>query len=486
MKKNLLLYSSLTFLVATFDATAQQTTITLPNSVNISDITINRVGGNTYDGGMVWLNFEVSTQQNFSSRAILTVIPTLNGDNETYHFPSVKIMKTNALLMAERRGESFDPNTLLLTNKDVGGYSVGVPYETWMNGSQLYFENSVQYCQEWYSMPSELVASDIVLAEQVVEPLLVMAIPRQVTTIKEKKDCAFLNFKVASKVLNLDFAENAQEMAKIKQNIDNIVKDNNSIKKIELCGMSSPEGNYSFNQELAQNRANAVKNYLSTHYNYPEDMYSITYVAEDWKGLREEISNSSIRNKSHILAIIDDTSLTPTQRDAKMKTLSNYSFLLSEYYPRLRRVNYSIHYDSQQTKTYDEIVALYETSPETLSEADIYQVVKGCKPKGERYYKTVDNWAENLHPRSAVAQINKAVCDIERKHPRRARKALRCAANEMEIQGLAKAPEVAAIYFNTSGALELLEGDIEGAKILFRQAADMGLNEGVRNLSKLK
>ncbi len=464
---------------------------TLPRSImrynsdlSITNVEIERLGGTPYDGGRVWVSFTMISPKTLSANALITLSPTMQGAGaQSLDMPKIALLKSATQRSYERGGGEFEPTTLIVRPGEVVEYSVGIPFEKWMNGASLVINSCAKTRAKAYELPTEVIAYDLELAQQRIEPLLVFAVPLEVKKERREQGSAFLEFRVGSDEILPHYATNPQELHKIRSSISNAMEQSrgNKIEKIVLWGTSSPEGNYHYNAKLARSRTEALRDYISMRFGYDIAIFSVSSTPENWVGLRTMVESSTLFNRDQIIEIIDNPELSPSQRDMRMRGLSNYNEILHHYYPLLRRVDYTIHYELQQYKTIEELVVVYNTTPENLSESELFELWQSYDPESQHYSAIIEFWANNLYPQSPAALINMATIALEDGDTLRARQWLRRAAAQLEIQGVAIVDDHTATYYNTAGALQLIEGDKMGAKLLFEKAAKLGLHAAQKN-----
>lgn len=165
---------------------------------------------------------------------------------------------------------------------------------------------------------------------------------------------AHINYIVGQWNLLPNFKDNATELAKVDEVVKDIKsRDNLKITAFTITGYASPEDTKERNYRLSQRRAEIFAQYLNKQYGYTPEQYRIEWFGEDWDGLREAVSASSLANKAEIINIID-TEPDYDARDSKLIALDSgvtYRKLLNEFYPPLRRNDY---YVSYITHDYDE------------------------------------------------------------------------------------------------------------------------------------
>lgn len=123
----------------------------------------------------------------------------------------------------------------------------------------------------------------------------------------------------------------------------------NTVMGITVTGYSSPEGSYQSNDIVAKRRALALKKFLETKYNSTLIEIRTEWIAEDWDRLADMVRASGMADKDKVLDIIENTDIFKG-REIKLKALSGgktWTYMLKEYFPKLRCVSCRIGYVKQ-------------------------------------------------------------------------------------------------------------------------------------------
>lgn len=118
-----------------------------------------------------------------------------------------------------------------------------------------------------------------------------------------KKETLYLEYPVNIHRIIPSYGSNPSELARLDKMIGSYWG------KVKVTAYASPEGPYDNNVFLAQNRAESFKKYVSEHYGIHIDNISVSFVPEDWDGLRELIAESSYHWKGAALEIIDNVDI---------------------------------------------------------------------------------------------------------------------------------------------------------------------------------
>lgn len=358
-------------------------------------------------------------------------------------------------------------------------YSTTVAYSDWMQGATLLVENAVSGCADCYDQGNDLlVASNIMKSVPTIEfPVFVLTyIEPEVEEVKARADShtATFNFVVGRYELIRDYKNNQTKFDEVDRIIREVMSnDDIEITEFNIAGYASPEGSAPQNKTLAERRADAFANYLVTKFNVSKNKFTVESFGEDWSGLKEAVETSSIADKADILNIIA-TIDNVDARDVPLKRLSNgdtYRTLLNDFYPPLRRTEYTIAYVVRSFDV-EEAKEIIKTNPKLLSLNEMYMVAHSYGADTPQF-KEVFDIAVRMYPDSEIAIMNSAAADIENNDFDRA-------INQMhKLDNNPKA-------WNNMGVAYALKGDLEKALKLFGDAAAASDADGISNLEKLK
>lgn len=406
----------------------------------------------------------------------LVLTPIVRTADRSIELPAVFVGGKNKY-KAFRRKQAFGKNQIVYVSvrakedeTSIIDYNYVLPYDPWMEKASVALQEEIYGCADCLKSTNEfplLASIDLPL-----RPLWVAYVTPPVEIIKSRnmEGTAYLDFEVNKSVILPDFRRNPSELAKI-DNVASSVNDNRyaTITSIDLTGYASPEGPYELNERLSKERAFALKEYLQNKYGYKADLFNVTWKGEDWGGLRKAVEASDLQDKAQILNIID-ASDSYAQKDRKMKSLSNYRTLLSEYYPPLRRVDYRLNY-TIRAFTVEEGIEVFKTSPAQLSLNEMF-LVANQYPKGSKEFNNVFDAAVRIYPLDPIANINAAAIELEKGDARHAHRFL----DPYESDPRA---------WNNIGVMYLIEGNFDRAAEFLNKALTVNEKEARHNLDQL-
>lgn len=374
------------------------------------------------------------------------------------------------------------PTVLVCDNKKAQtvNYQVSVPRQQWMTDASLSVNKLLSGCADCTrNEGDQLIAQNIV---QPVPPVIASPtfqltyIVPEVEPVKVRSDrhIATFNFVVNRFELLRNFKDNNLKFAEIDSIINGIQgNDDFQITEFTITGYASPEASVSHNLILAKNRADAFANYVMSRFGFTRDRFTVESYGEDWEGVRKAVVASDLKDKQSILAIIDRVE-NPDARDEHLVKLSygqTYRTLLDEFYPPLRRTEYTIAYTVRSFDV-EEAKEIIKTNPKLLSLNEMYMVAHSYGA-GSREFNEVFDIAVRMYPDSEIAIMNSAAADIENNAIDRA---------IQQMQKLGDNPKV----WNNLGVAYALKGDLQKAMEFFSKAATANNADAERNLQDLK
>ena len=392
-------------------------------------------------------------------------IPVLRNGNDSLQLNPIGLYSRIRYIQYLRDGE--DPiggehETSYRYSKRPGHMAINqsVPYADWMNGATLYM-NKFDYgcCHTLLDKKSVQLAR---WYETTYTPTYHYATPAaEIVKMREIKGRAYIDFPVNKTEIYPDYRNNPTELLKIIATIDSVRNDEDvDIKQITIKGYASPESPWENNTRLAKGRTATLKQYVRNLYNFDDNLIATDYEPEDWAGLREFVESSGLEHKDEILAIIDDSTISPDPKEALIKSRypQEYAFLLQNVYPGLRHSDYTIEYTIRHFNDPLEIKKMMAVAPQKLSLEEMFVLAKSLEPGSEEYNEVFET-AVLMYPNDEIANLNAANSAMHRNDMVSAAKYLEKAGNSNAV-----------IY--AKGVFAVKNGEYKKAFDLFTSIAD--------------
>ena len=401
------------------------------------------------------------------SAGATVLVPMIVNGSDTLSLPSIGVYGRTSWFASRRnnrliQGEE-DQVMRYRKNMETIHYDKTIPYEPWMNGSDLVV---TQYDYGCAGCTDAMGSAEIATYKNVVyKPTLIyQAVVADEVKTRELSGRAFVDFPVNLTEIYPDYRNNKFELQKIIATIDSVRSDNDvTITAISIKGFASPEGPYSNNVRLAKGRTAALTEYVRSLYKFPNGFIQTSYEPEDWEGLREYVvSHPELPNRMGILEIID-SDLQPDPKNSKIEKTypEEYNFLWKNVYPALRHSDYRIEYNIRSYSDPVEILQVLRTQPQKLSLGEIYRATQVLEP-GSNDYNEVFETAVRLFPNEPAANLNAANAALQRGDLIGAERYLVKAGNSAE-----------ATY--ARGVLAAMKGDYKNGIELINKAVKQGL-----------
>lgn len=429
---------------------------------------------------LVGMDVTVPADMKLTTNGVLTLTPILMEKDSTganKALPAIYVYGRTRQLVAERTGK-IPTDAFEVVRRDNGedqviSYTARVPYEKWMNGSELKMLGTIHGCANCLKEEDMAFVHPILLQRYAPQPLLAFVKPAAEIKNRDEKGNAYLDFPVNKTVIYPDYRRNPFELAEINRTI-NVVKENTDteITGIDLHGFASPEGSYANNDRLAKGRSEALKKYIMKEYGLSADMFKVESTPENWTGLRAYVEKSDIAQKDKVLELIDSDIQNLDTKEYRIKALDAkmYNELLRDCYPGLRRTDYVIHY-TVRPYSIEEAKALLKTRPQHLSLEEMYLVAQTYEEGSEEFNEVFDI-AVRMYPEDPIANINAAAMELKRGNV------------DQAVRYLERSDKASAAGQNNQGVYHLLKGELDKAESCFNKAKELGSEQADVNLEE--
>lgn len=426
-----------------------------------------------------------------SRRAGMRIIPSLVAGENQVEMPDVMIQGKNKRkswsrsykLLGEDEREEFNlpKKTVESTKGDYTllTYNFSMPYHKWMDSARMVIHQELIGYGDKRSLISYTLDNRLQLSVRepyVVSPLVNYIEPKPEKKVRNHQGQAFLDFPIGRSTIEPGFRRNPFELGKIKDALQEI-ENNDDVKIVGLFieGYASPDGGFSTNERLSRERAIALKNHIVNNFNLPlkESQIKITWTPEDWLGLRELVSLSSLNNKEIIIDIIDTVD-DLTQRKARLRLIDNgsaYRVIARDMFPQLRRVEYQIDFTVKDF-TVEETLQQINIDRSLVSHYELYRAAQTYAVDSKEFEDLMLDIAPILYASDPVASINAAAAMIRKGEVASAKRYL-----ERHIENPAA--------WNNLGVVYLLENELDKARELFEKSIATGVIEAKHNMDEL-
>lgn len=337
----------------------------------------------------------------FKKNAVVTVTPVLkwNGGQATGASTTFQ-------------GEKVEGNNKTIYYKAGGNYTMKTSFDyiPEMAKSELYLEFDAKVGNKKVSIPAVKVTDGVIATSELVKNTLRSANPanaedafQRVIQQAKQANIMFLIQQANVRASELNSDPIKEFYALVKEVNDN--PKTNMLDNIEVSAYASPDGGYTLNDKLAEQReANATKALNAQLKKSKVDAIVDTkYEAQDWEGFQELVAQSNIQDKELILRVLSMYQ-DPEQRESEIKNISSvYKDLADNILPQLRRARLTLNYQLIG-RSDDEILEAFAGDPSVLSVEELLYAATLVDTAAEQekiYKKTVE-----LYPSDARALNN--------------------------------------------------------------------------------
>ena len=432
--------------------------------------------------GMINVDMDMRlAAQKVKANEILILSPCLVNGTDTLWLDRVGIYGRTRYIQ-HQRGNDFGlaaPQILFKAGKVPADYHYRrqMKYQPWLDGANLDVKVERYGCRSCEKGEPEIIRGLGVWHAPVLntrDAFIYMQPKVETEKVRDISGRANVEFPVNQTVLLSDFRGNYAELQSIRRSIDSVKNDKDvTIKMMAIKGFASPEGSYANNERLAKGRTEALTRYVENLYQFRKGFIRTSWEAEDWNGLRDWVAASNILNKEGILRIIDDRSLAPDVREARLRNTYPVQFqeLFNTVYPTLRHSDYKIEYVVRSYTDPKEILQIMKTRPGNLSLNELFAAAQTLEP-GSPEFNEVMEVAVRLYPEDPVANLNAANAALQKNDLTAAAKYLAKAGDSAD-----------AVY--TRGLYEAIAGNYDAAKPLLEKAGSLGVKKASALLAQL-
>lgn len=382
------------------------------------------------------------------------------------------------------QGEDVRANGQEVSYKEGGNVVIpfNVAYQPGMEKSDLYLDFTVDQNGKVYNLPrvkvgNGVIATSTLASAATVTPAIAADNFQKVISEKYSADIHFLinqaNIR-ASQTSKTDYIDLNKKLIEASK------APNQEIVGLTVNSYASPEGSYSFNEQLAEKREKNTASYLENQLKKDKikefGELTSSFTPEDWEGFQQLVEKSNIQDKDLILSVLRMYK-DPEQREKEIRNLSAvFNELADQILPQLRysRVMATINVIGKSDK---ELIDLFNTKPAELTademlyvatltddnarKAEIYrqairqfpndyrgynnlgltQYVQGDYKDAEANFKK----ALSLDPESKAAEMNMGLIDLIEKKYSSASDHIGLAA------GIPEAADALGVYYLTQG-----------------------------------
>ena len=383
----------------------------LPDTYTVKPEVLEAQGGNvafTVEGTV--------PEKSFHKKAVVEFTPFIKyGDGQT------KELKKFVL-----KGEKAEGEGTVINSKTGGSftYSESFPYVDQMRASELMVNAKITKGKKVTEIKDQKLADGVIdTYKNIIHDEAIIYAPSGYEKVTMASKSATIYFMVNKSNLDMNLPLNKKEESKaVMAELDKFIQQGWKIKDINISAWASPEGEISFNNNLAGDRAASANDYLvkkiknineekakKLKVNVKTLEQDITYASkgngEDWDGFMQAVKNSEMKDKNQILNVIN-TQSDNNKREQEIRNMTViYKDIEEQILPPLRRAGITVNC-FEPKRTDEEIAKLAMTTPDSLKYAEIlhaatltadaqtkYNIYKSAFTNKDRDWKAYNNAA---------------------------------------------------------------------------------------------
>lgn len=406
-------------------------------------------------------------------KAVVTVIPELRYSNG-------QIVRGNT---ATFQGEGVNGNDQTIYYRVGGNYTMKTNFAyVGDNKAEMYLTFDARLGKKQVEIPAVKVADGIIATSELYRRTVTSAsaaiAPDAYQRITKKKQEANIKFLIQQANIRKSELKNnsVQEFVRMLKQI-NDDREGLNLDNVEVSAYASPDGGFSINDRLANQRQKASEQYVNQELKKIKMDANVDarYTAQDWEGFQELVQASNIQDKDIILRVLSMYK-DPQEREQQIKNISAaFRELADGILPQLRRSRLTINYETigrSDAQILDQIQA--DATKLSIEELLYGAAISDDAARKEQIYKL----ATQVYPNDGRAYNNLATLAYAKGNYDVARDYIQ--------QAQRVAPALAEAKANL-GMLALTSGDIATAEQYIASATDAnGLNEVLGNLNLAK
>ena len=388
------------------------------------------------------------------------------------------------------QGEKVQGNGTTVQYRVGGTYTMraNFPYTDALQQSDLYLRFDARKGNKQYNLPDLKVGYGVIATSELLGRTLASSTPATAAStyqriVKQKQEAQIKYLVNQANVRASELRTNSiQDFAKILKEI-NDNQEKLKLTNIEVSAYASPEGNYNFNERLAEKRQNTASDYLNAQLKKNKMQADVDrhFTAEDWEGFQQLVSQSNIQDKDVILRVLSMYK-DPQEREQQIRNMSVvYDELTKGILPELRRARLIANYevigrsdaqikqqfqDDASQLSIEEVLYGAELQSDNAQKKTWYEAAARLFPKDARAFNNLANLAYQAGNKEAAASLLNTAKGLNANSPEVAtNQALLALAqgNVAEAEALLAKGNGADAYSTVLGNINLAKGNYAAA-----------------------
>ena len=301
-------------------------------------------------------------------KAVVTVVPELR-------YANGQVVQGNT---ATFQGESVAGNDQIISYRVGGNYTLKTTFDYLdCNKAEMYLTFDARLGKKQVKIPAVKVADGIIATSELYKRTVLTAdaaiAPDAYQRITKKKQEANIKFLIQQANLRKSELKNnsVQEFVRLLKQI-NDDHERLAIENVEVSAYASPDGGFSINDRLANQRQQVSEQYVNQELKKIRMQAPVDarYTAQDWDGFQQLVGASDIQDKDIILRVLSMYK-DPQEREQQIRNISQaFRELADGILPQLRRSRLTINYETIG-RSDEQILSQFASDPSKLSIEEI-------------------------------------------------------------------------------------------------------------------
>lgn len=278
----------------------------------------------------------------------------------------------------------------------------------------------------------ECTGIDTIDVASVGRPSLYVKWMEPVFTVRPKvvdgKGEARLQFAINKYDIRMDLGNNREELGAMLETLTPVLKDSlATVNSFTISGMASADGSLAFNTRLAENRANAAKEWVSEQLELTAAQKSRIRVdsrPEGWQPVLDSMTKNGDADSVKVKDILTQyADANDDVQERHIRRLPCWGVIRDRYLAKDRKVEYTYSYTIKSFTTDKELLDMYGKRPDAFNEPELLKVTTLVKTDEKKIevYRTILEY----FPDSETAKNNLAVLYLLTGNEEEARRLLR-------------------------------------------------------------
>ena len=197
--------------------------------------------------------------------------------------------------------------------------------------------------------------------------------------VVDGKGEARLAFEINKYDINLGLGNNRSELEAMLETLTPVLKDTlATVNSFTISGMASADGSLAFNTRLAENRANAAKDWVADRLSLTSAQKNVIRIdsrPEGWRPVLDSMTKDGNPDSVKVKDILERfADQNDDVQERHIRRLDCWNTIRDRYLSKDRKVEYTYSYTIKSFTTDDELLDMYAKRPDAFNEPELLKV----------------------------------------------------------------------------------------------------------------